>query len=364
MFIIFLFIVSGRHISIKKDKKPAGTVRPHTSTAQWPSSLRIVLSSFYCVVAQMVLIMPANYTRIGPMDEKKDMMVERVSSPRETILDLKAVRETRGLSLRAIFETTRVGLVNLAAVENGDFNRLPPPVYARDFIRKYAQAIGIDEKPILDRYEKYLESLKPPQEGTEVRKPWPEANRRYRFLFMSLAAVILAGILVSALFLYDQAGKPLSPAPAAVEAPPAKILPAPDVEPPPGKDTPAATNTAVLPDAPAQRTVSVPAPAPTPAPAEKIILPPAATGKMYNLIIEARELTWIRITEDRNPSYQALLKPGDRIERMASDFFQLDIGNAGGINLTFQGKPLGSLGKQGQIIHMRLPEKGSERKSP
>ena len=85
---------------------------------------------------------------------------------------------------------------------------------------------------------------------------------------------------------------------------------------------------------------------------------------MYHLVIEARELTWIRITEDRNPSYQVLLKPGDQIERMASDFFQLDIGNAGGINLTFQGKPLGSLGKQGQIIHMRLPEKGSERKSP
>jgi len=281
------------------------------------------------------------------MDEKKDMPpVERASSPQETVLDLKAVREARGLSLPAIFETTRVGLVHLTAVENGDYHRLPPPVYARNFIRKYARAIGIDEKPILDRYEKHLESLKPPQEGTEVRKPWPEADRRYRFLFMSLAAVIVAGILVSALFLYDQAGKPPSPVPA-VESPPAQVMPGP-------------AQTAPVPDAPAQRTASGSAPAP----AEKTILPPAAAGKMYHLILEARELTWIRITEDRNPAYQALLKPGDRIERMASDFFQLDIGNAGGLNLTFQGNPLGSLGKQGQIIHMRLPEKGSEKKSP
>ncbi|MCX5820624.1 MAG: DUF4115 domain-containing protein [Deltaproteobacteria bacterium] len=281
------------------------------------------------------------------MDEKKDMPTGRgASSPQETVLDLKAVREACGLSLPAIFETTRVGLVNLAAVENGDYHRLPPPVYARDFIRKYARAIGVDEKPILDRYEKHLESLKPPQEGTEVRKPWPEADRRYRFLFMSLAAVIVAGILVSALFLYDQAGKQSSPAPA-VESPPAQVMPAP-------------AQTVAVPDAPAQRTASGSAPAP----AEKTILPPAAAGKMYHLILEAHELTWIRITEDRNPAYQALLKPGDRIERMASDFFLLDIGNAGGINLTFQGKSLGSLGKQGQIIHMRLPEKGSERKSP
>jgi cytoskeleton protein RodZ len=293
----------------------------------------------------MVITIPVIYKRIGPMDEKKEMTVEkRASSPQEAVLDLKAIRETRGLSLKAIFETTRVGLVNLTAVENGDFNLLPPPVYARNFIRKYARAIGIDEKPILDRYEKHLESLKPPQEETEVRKPWPEADRRYRFLFMSLAAVIVAGILVSALFLYDQAGKPPSPTPA-VESPPTQIMPVP-------------AQTAAVPDAPAQGTAS------GSAPAEKTIPSPPAAGKMYHLILDARELTWVRITEDRNPAYQALLKPGDRIERMASDFFQLDIGNAGGINLTFQGKPLGSLGKQGQIIHMRLPEKGSERKAP
>jgi cytoskeleton protein RodZ len=281
------------------------------------------------------------------MDEKKDMTVERASSPQETVLDLKAVRETRGLSLKAIFETTRVGLVNLTAVENSDFDRLPPPVYARNFIRKYARAVGIDEKPILDRYEKHLESLKPPQEETEVRKPWPETGRRYRFLFMSLAAVIAAGILVSAIFLYDQGGKPPLPAPVLESPSPAQVIPVP-------------AQTAAVPNAPAQITASKTAPAP----AGKSILPPAAAGKMYHLVIEARELTWIRITEDRNPAYQALLKPGDKIKRMASDYFQLDIGNAGGIDLTFQGKPLGSIGKQGQIIHMRLPEKGSERKSP
>jgi cytoskeleton protein RodZ len=284
------------------------------------------------------------------MDEKKEMKPDRAAPPQEALLDLRAVRETRGLSLQAIFEATRVGIDNLAAVENGDYHRLPPPVYARNFIRKYAQAIGVEEKPILDRYDKHLESLKPPQEGAEVRKPWPEADRRYRFLFISLAAVIVAGILVSVLFLYDQAGKPPMPAPA--------------VEPPPAKATPAPAQAEAVPPSPVRTTEAEPAPASVPASAEKPILQPAAAGKMHHLIIEARELTWIRITEDRNPSYQALLKPGDRMERMASDFFQLDIGNAGGINLTFQGKPLGSLGKQGQIIHMRLPEKGAERKSP
>jgi cytoskeleton protein RodZ len=276
-------------------------------------------------------------------------------APQETALDLKTVRETRGLSLQEIFETTRVSLENLTAVENGDFHRLPPPVYARNFIRKYTQAVGVDEKPILGRYEKYLESIKPPQEGTEVRKPWPETDRRYRFLFMSLAAVIIAGILVSILFLYDRAEKPASPA---VQSPPSQEQPAPVTEAAP--DTPATTTG----PAPAQAPVPASTLPPVPDSSAKTVLPPAATGKMYHLVIEARELTWIRITEDRNASYQALLKPGERMERMASEFFQLDIGNAGGLNLTFEGKPLGSLGKSGQIIHMRLPDKESGRKTP
>jgi len=38
-----------------------------------------------------------------------------------------------------------------------------------------------------------------------------------------------------------------------------------------------------------------------------------------------------------------LLKSADRIERLASDYFLVDIGNAGGVNLIFQGKPLGIL---------------------
>ncbi len=282
------------------------------------------------------------------MDEKNDIpAAESASPPQETVPNVKALREASGLSLPDIFETTRVGLIYLAAVESGEFNRLPPPVYARNFIWEYARTVGIDEKPILDRYEKYLESLKPTVKETEIQKPWPETGARNRFLFASLAAVIIAGALVSALFLYDRAGKPASPPPVADSPSPAPVMP----EPAPTAAVPASS-------AQAKTAGSVTA---SPGAA---IQSPAAAGKMYHLVIEARELTWIRITEDRNPAYQALLKPGDKIERMASDYFQLDIGNAGGINLTFQGKSLGSLGKPGQIIHMRLPEKGSDRKTP
>jgi cytoskeletal protein RodZ len=203
------------------------------------------------------------------MDEKKDIPVTEMAS---TFQDFKAAREARGLSLQDIFKATRVSLINLTAVESGDFNRLPPPVYARNFIRKYAREVGIDEKQILNHYEKHLESLKPPIEETEIQRPWPETGRQYRFLFGSLAAVIAAGILVSALFLYDQAGKTTSPVPAVESPPPAQVIPAP-------------AQTAAVPVSPAQATAAESAPT---APGSSVQPPAAAGGKMFHLVIEAR----------------------------------------------------------------------------
>lgn len=253
--------------------------------------------------------------------------------PLEPLEELKAARERRGLSLRDIFEATRVSLVNLEAVEKSDFERLPPPVYARAFIRKYARAVGIDENPLLKNYERYLEGLKPRGVDTVVRKPWPEKGRRYQFLFLSLAAVIVAGILVYTLFLYDQYGKAVLP------APPAESIPAEEKTAPPEQAAPVTAET----DG-----------------------PPVATAaeEKRRLVIEARETTWVRITADRDPPFQVLLKPGDRIERTASDYFQLDIGNAGGIELILEGKSLGSPGKRGQVVHLRLPETDAEKKTP
>ena len=65
-------------------------------------------------------------------------------------------------------------------------------------------------------------------------------------------------------------------------------------------------------------------------------------------------MTWLRITADQNPSYQILMKPGEKIQKSASSFV-IDVGNAGGIDIEFQGKSLGNLGERGQVVHLKLP---------
>ena len=118
--------------------------------------------------------------------------------------DLRALREARGVTLREIYERTRVTVVNLEAIETGQFHRLPSPAYAKTFIKAYADAVGIDGKMIQEAYGRYLQSL---NVGKEQEKD-PERNRRKgkrkRFLVWTVLLTIIAGAALLALFLrYD-----------------------------------------------------------------------------------------------------------------------------------------------------------------
>jgi cytoskeletal protein RodZ len=91
---------------------------------------------------------------------------------------------------------------------------------------------------------------------------------------------------------------------------------------------------------------------------EKVSLPniqPTVNSEEASLlIINAIEDTWIRIKADQNPSFQVLLKSGEKFERKAANI-EMDIGNAGGIKIQFKGKNIDTLGKSGQVTHLRLP---------
>ena len=74
------------------------------------------------------------------------------------VIDLKRLREARGLTLKDIFSVTRITVTNLEAIETGNYHLLPEPVYVRTFIKTYAGILETDSKPLLQQYESYLKS--------------------------------------------------------------------------------------------------------------------------------------------------------------------------------------------------------------
>ena len=56
---------------------------------------------------------------------------------------LQQFRQARGLELRDISETTKVGLSYLEALEDDQFDKLPAAVYLRGFLTEYTRTVGI-----------------------------------------------------------------------------------------------------------------------------------------------------------------------------------------------------------------------------
>ena len=288
-----------------------------------------------------------------------------------TFLSLKEKREALGLTLKDIFQRTRISVVNLEAIENGDLHLLPVPIYTRNFIKTYARTLDIDGKPILESYENYLNSLKiaetPAPENVPENISFVAKIIQYK-VYLLTAAVLIFIVIVSLLISSqyqpatdsnnNQAGKMAAIDQAkkadTLSPPPQTTIPVNEQE----KATaqPASNEVTKINQIPAQSDAIKQESAATERSTTSAQNTQTATNseEVSLLIIKATEETWIRIKADQNLSYQILLKPGEKIERKAASF-DMDIGNAGGIKIQFKGKNIENLGNSGQVIHLRLP---------
>jgi len=286
--------------------------------------------------------------------------------------ELKAAREALGLSLADIFQRTRISVAYLQAIENNDFHLLPTSTYAKNFIKTYARALGIDSKPILINYEDYLNSRKGlqalPPEGVSKRKPLisriasPKINLGIAFVLIVISVVAW---LISKQ--YQSSSDIINPARRIAVAVPEnkeQTVNSPvNVTAPinqQAKDSPKlALNEINKQSQVKAQSISAKMENNAVKPSKEQVSLPNIQSAVNSeeaslLIINAIEETWIRIKADQNPSFQILLKPGEKFERKAVGF-DLDIGNAGGIKIQFKDKNIENLGKSGQVTHLRLP---------
>lgn len=61
-------------------------------------------------------------------------------------------REAKKMAIKDVSATTHVRKEYLQALDEGNYDILPENVYTRNFIRLYAQAVGLDEKDLLELY--------------------------------------------------------------------------------------------------------------------------------------------------------------------------------------------------------------------
>lgn len=92
--------------------------------------------------------------------------------PEDLGRQLRRARQQMGLSLHDVHAVTGIPLNCLAALEEGDLSQFPSPVYARGYIRSYAEAVRLDgDRLALELWRRMEEAQVAAADGTTTAPP-------------------------------------------------------------------------------------------------------------------------------------------------------------------------------------------------
>ncbi len=266
---------------------------------------------------------------------------------------LRREREMRGITLDEITESTKISRRHLEALETEHFDQLPGGVFNKGFVRAYARFLGIDEDQAVADYSAASNEQPEPENKFPLEiheEPNRELNPRRSKVPLVFALAALVGVLVG--YGFWMKSKPHSstavesvrqstPAPSATESQANAPATASSAEPAKTPSEPAPPATAATP-----AVARVPAAKSTPAESTGTPLP--AKENAFFVQIKAKEDSWVSIVADGKSVMQRVLTADKQKKIKAGKSVILRTGNAGGIEVSFNGRPLGALGNENE----------------
>jgi len=127
--------------------------------------------------------------------------------------ELRQARERKGLTLDQVQNDTKIRNRYLEAIEAGDLDVLPGMVYARGFIKSYAEYLTLDGQELLERHglaaerpaEGADESLRRTKSNKQVTASG-NANGGSRMFPQVVAVAVVLGLLGGVLFYVNRSG--------------------------------------------------------------------------------------------------------------------------------------------------------------
>jgi len=257
---------------------------------------------------------------------------------------LREEREKRGLSIDDLASQTRINPQHFIAIENDDMSGLPGGFFYRSFVRQYARLLDLPESVYQGELDRSLESEASvtsrlesvlPDRQIDV-PPIPTGRddvvaetRRWIYRLGVLAFVVVA---CSGVYTFwqryqyqkEEAAKSAPPVPKAQVKAPSKPAPEPIGAPP------------VVSEAPP--VVTPPAPAALSAPAGAV-----------QLIVKATELSWVGVWQGERLLFGDVIQPGESRGFGAPDRLRARFGNAGGVEIRWNGQVIPATGPRGQV---------------
>jgi cytoskeleton protein RodZ len=255
---------------------------------------------------------------------------------------LAAARTAQNLSAADVARQLKLSVWQVEALEAGLYRQLPGPIFVRGFIRNYARLVKLDP----DELVKALgDSVPPPAPRPAVPPsrdiPFP-AKGKPRWAIVAVPAAVIVGLLAAYEFLWNEPDSPpVAPPPVSSAPQPARTV----AEPATTVTTPAAAAA----EGKSAATSAVKAPATKPgqdaqpaitAAASDVPRKPARRGEREVKLAFNQEC-WVEI-RDRNERviFSQLNRPGTQQSVSGLPPFSVVVGNAHGVQLTYDDKPV------------------------
>jgi cytoskeletal protein RodZ len=231
--------------------------------------------------------------------------------------EFRAAREARRLSLSDVSEQIHIRTVYLQSLEDEDWASIAAPVYVRGFIRTYARFLGLSGEQAVTYFNESIGAqAKAEEQVLAAAKP---GRRPSVWLWVAaVAALLLVGFVGYSYYEFQQGGGSDA----------AGTVPVATAEPSPSAAAAAAVPARVAAAAAPRRS--------------------KAHGKR-TLQLRVTQASWLMVKIDGTQALEGIFPPGTTKEFHGNKAV-IRAGNAGGVDLTVNGRALGSMGPSGAVV--------------
>lgn len=241
--------------------------------------------------------------------------------------ELRQERLRQGLTLDDMVLRTRIQPKSLEAIEADAFDQLPGTVFARGFVRQYAMDLKLDPEALLARLPRVdIDAAPLPNPPNRPgRAPW---DPRLTAALVSVLWIVTAtGAGMGAWYYVNHHGRHFG----------------------------TTVSSAPVPAAP--QTVSSPGSGRSASP---LMAPGFDSSRPVQVILTAREASWVQVSADGRTAFTGILRPHDTRSIAADAQVKIVTGNAGGLDISLNGKALEPIGPSGQVRTVSLTAAGPQ----
>ena len=236
---------------------------------------------------------------------------------------LQRARLDQGIDLATVAARTRIKTKYLQAIEANDPKGLPGGFFYKSFAHQYATFLGVETKEIDAEIDRVLGAKIPAPIPSATQESAAELRDRTRSTtkYFQYAAFVLILVACSGVDDWWHENRAVATERSQRHA---RLR---------------------LPLAVAARPTAA---APAPAMARQGEAAAPADSKV-ELALTATEETWLSVSSDGTPVFSGLLEANQTKTIEGKEFAKLRVGNAAGLEVQLNGKPLGPLGAHGQV---------------